>query len=113
MNEGLAENVRKLTPYFEAHMQRILEHPNIGEARGKGLMGALEAVQDKANKTPFAADLSVSERIANTCTDHGLICRPLGQSIVLCPSFVFTESHIDEMFEKLEAALKRVFAEVA
>ena len=113
MNEGLAENVCKLTPYFETHMQRILEHPNIGEARGKGLMGALEAVQDKANKTPFAADLSVSERIANTCTDHGLICRPLGQSIVLCPSFVFTESHIDEMFGKLEAALKQVFAEIS
>jgi hypothetical protein len=31
----------------------------------------------------------------------------------LCPSFVFTENHIDEMFEKLEAALKQVFAEVA
>ena len=113
MNEGLAENVRHLTPYFEAHMQRLLENPNIGEARGKGLMGALEAVQDKDSKTPFAAELSVSERIANTCTDHGLICRPLGQSIVLCPSFIFTESHIDEMFEKLEASLKKVFGEVA
>ena len=113
MNEGLAENVRKLTPYFEAHMQRLLEHPNIGEARGKGLMGALEAVQDKSNKTPFASNLSVSERIANTCTDHGLICRPLGQSIVLCPAFIFTKSHIDEMFGKLEAALKQVFSEVA
>jgi adenosylmethionine-8-amino-7-oxononanoate aminotransferase len=37
----------------------------------------------------------------------------LGQSIVLCPAFIFTESHIDEMFEKLEAALKQVFGEVA
>jgi adenosylmethionine-8-amino-7-oxononanoate aminotransferase len=113
MNEGLAENVCKLTPYFEAHMKRLLENPNIGEARGKGLMGALEAVKDKSTKTPFAADLSISERIANTCTDHGLICRPLGQSIVLCPAFIFTESRIDEMFEKLEAALKQVFSDVA
>ena len=113
MNEGLAENVCKLTPYFETHMKRLLENPNIGEARGKGLMGALEAVKDKSTKTPFAADLSISERIANTCTDHGLICRPLGQSIVLCPAFIFTESRIDEMFEKLEAALKQVFSDVA
>jgi adenosylmethionine-8-amino-7-oxononanoate aminotransferase len=113
MNEGLAENVCKLTPNFEAHMKRLLENPNIGEARGKGLMGALEAVKDKSTKTPFAADLSISERIANTCTDHGLICRPLGQSIVLCPAFIFTKSHIDEMFEKLEAALKQVFSDVA
>jgi 4-aminobutyrate--pyruvate transaminase len=73
----------------------------------------LEAVQDKSTKTPFSASLSVSERIANTCTDHGLICRPLGQAIVLCPAFIFTESNIDEMFEKLEMSLKQVFAEVA
>ena len=52
---------------------------------------------------------SVSERIANTCTDLGLICRPLGQSIVLCPPFILTDAQMDEMFEKLDAALTRVF----
>lgn len=113
MNGGLAENVRALTPKFEAGMAKLAENPNIGEWRGKGLMGALEAVQDKATKTPFPGTLSVSERIANTCTDHGLICRPLGQSIVLCPPFICTEAHLDEMFEKLDAALRKVFAEVA
>ena len=113
LNEGLMENVRALTPKFEAGLNWLLDNPNIGEARGKGFMGAVEAVQDKASKTPFAADLSVSERIANTCTDHGLICRPLGQAVVLCPAFVMTEPQMDEMFNKLEAALKQVFAEVA
>jgi len=113
MNEGLAENVRTLTPKFEAGMAYLAENPNIGEWRGKGLMGALEAVKDKATKTPFDGSLSVSERIANTCTDHGLICRPLGQAIVLCPPFIMTEPQMDEMFDKLGAALKKVFAEVA
>ncbi|OWJ76295.1 aminotransferase [Haematobacter genomosp. 1] len=113
MNEGLADRARELTPRFEAGLARLAENPNIGEWRGKGLMGALEAVKDKATKTPFDGKLSVSERIANTCTDHGLICRPLGQSIVLCPPFIMTETQMDEMFEKLEAALKQVFAEVA
>jgi len=109
----LIDNVRTLTPKFEAGLRYLAENPNIGEARGKGLMGALEAVADKATKTPFDGSLSVSERIANTCTDHGLICRPLGQAIVLCPPFIMTPSQMDEMFEKLEAALKKVFAEVA
>lgn len=113
MNEGLAENVRALTPKFEAGLAYLAENPNIGEWRGKGLMGALEAVKDKATKTPFPGTLSVSERIANTCTDHGLICRPLGQAIVLCPPFIMTEAQMDEMFDKLGAALKKVFAEVA
>ncbi|SIS54263.1 aminotransferase [Phaeovulum vinaykumarii] len=113
MNEGLAQNVRELTPHFEAGLARLAEHPNIGEWRGKGFMGALEAVRDKATRTPFDGSLSVSERIANACTDTGLICRPLGQSIVLCPPFIITREQMDEMFEKLETALKRVFDEVA
>ena len=113
LNEGLMENVRALTPKFEAGLNWLLENPNIGEARGKGLMGAVEAVRDKATKTPFEGHLSVSERIANTCTDHGLICRPLGQAVVLCPAFIMTDPQMDEMFEKLDAALRTVFKEVA
>ncbi|RMH38759.1 MAG: aminotransferase class III-fold pyridoxal phosphate-dependent enzyme [Alphaproteobacteria bacterium] len=112
LEEGLLENVRRLTPAFEAGLRRLAEHPNIGEWRGKGLMGALEAVSDKETKAPFPAELSVSERIANACTDHGLICRPLGQSIVLCPPFIMTDAQMAEMFEKLEAALTEVFAEI-
>ena len=94
-------------------MAWLAENPNIGEWRGKGLMGALEAVKDKATKLPFPGTLSVSERIANACTDQGLICRPLGQSIVLCPAFIMTELQMDEMFGKLETALVTVFKEVA
>ncbi len=113
MNEGLAENVQRLAPRLEAGLAQIAQNPNIGELRGVGFMWALEAVKDRATKTPFDSSLSVSERIANTCTDLGLICRPLGQSIVLCPPFILTEGQMDEMFEKLDAALKKVFAEVA
>ncbi len=112
MNEGLIENVRTLTPLFEEGLARLAEKKNIGEWRGKGLMGALEAVKDKDTKMPFDGSLSVSERIANACTDQGLICRPLGQAIVLCPAFILTPAQMDEMFTKLERAIDGVFAEV-
>lgn len=112
LNEGLLENVQTMTPYFEQGLAEIATHKNIGEARGKGLMGAVEAVMDKDTKAPFPGHLSVSERIANTCTDHGLICRPLGQAVVLCPPFIITRSQMDEMFEKLTKALEKVFEEV-
>jgi adenosylmethionine-8-amino-7-oxononanoate aminotransferase len=113
MNEGLLDMVRAGAPRMEAGLARIAEHANIGELRGIGYMWALEAVRDKATKTPFEGHLSVSERIANTCTDHGLICRPLGQSVVLCPPFTLTDPQMDEMFDKLDTALKKVFAELA
>ncbi|RLL63677.1 aminotransferase [Paenirhodobacter hankyongi] len=113
MNEGLADNVKRLSGRMEAGLAQIAQNPNIGELRGVGYMWALEAVADRATKTLFDGKLSVSERIANTCTDMGLICRPLGQSIVLCPPFILTEAQMDEMFDKLDKALRKVFAEVA
>jgi len=113
LEEGLIEQAQALIPGFEAGMARLGEKANIGEVRGRGLMGALEAVADKESKTPFDGSLSVSERIANACTDAGLICRPLGQSVVLCPPFILTDEQMEEMFSKLETALDKVFAEVA
>ncbi len=113
MNEGLADNVRRLAPRMEAGLKELASHANIGEYRGVGLMWALEAVRDKATKTPFDGKLSVSERIANACTDQGLICRPLGQSIVLAPPFIMTDAQMDEMFDKLGRALEGVFRDVA
>ncbi|MEM7487617.1 MAG: aminotransferase [Pseudomonadota bacterium] len=113
VEDGLLDDVRRLTPAFEAGLAKLAEHPHVGEWRSKGLMGALEAVQDKATKTPFDAHLSVSERVANTCTDHGLICRPLGQSVVLCPPFILTPAQMEEMFTKLSAALDAVFSSLS
>ncbi|MGR3485665.1 MAG: aminotransferase [Paracoccaceae bacterium] len=111
-NPPLMDNVLRTIPIFEAGLRALGDHPMIGEVRVKGLMGALEAVSDKATKAPWPGHLSVSERIANTCTDHGLICRPLGQSVVLCPNFVMTDAQFDEMFNKLRAALDAVHAEL-
>jgi adenosylmethionine-8-amino-7-oxononanoate aminotransferase len=114
LTEGLADRARALTPAFRAGLDALAaRHPNIGEVRQKGLMGALDAVSKPGTKTPFASDLSVSERIANTCTDHGLICRPLGQSVVLCPPFILTDAQLAEMFDKLDLALGAVFADIA
>ncbi|UWQ20774.1 aminotransferase class III-fold pyridoxal phosphate-dependent enzyme [Jannaschia sp. W003] len=108
----LIDNVRALTPRFEAGMARLAEHEHIGEWRGRGLMGALEAVRDRATGEPWPSDLSVSERIANACTDRGLICRPLGQAVVLCPPFILTEAQMDDMFARLGDALDAVFREI-
>ena len=41
--------------------------------------------------------------------DNGLICRPLGSAIVLCPQFIITKGQIDEMFDSLHQTVKEAF----
>ena len=69
-------------------------------------------VQDKKNKLPFDGSISIGERVANKCIENGLICRPLGPSIVLCPPFITSEEEMGIIFDTLEKTLKEVFSEV-
>ena len=109
INEGLLENVKNVSPYFLSRLDEFNEYKYIGETRGVGLMAALEMVKDKKNKTPFDSYFSIGEKVANQSIDNGLICRPLGPSIVLCPQFIITKEQIDTMFDMLHDTLKKTF----
>ena len=112
INEKMIENVQRLEPIFMGGLKQFEEFEFIGEARGIGLMGALEMVHDKKTKTPFDGSVSIGERVANQCIENGLICRPLGPSIVLCPPFITTDDEMGIIFETLDKTLKKVFSEV-
>ena len=93
-------------------MNRLKEfdtYDNIGETRGVGLMAALEMVKDKNTKEPFDGNLNMGDKIANMSIDNGLICRPLGPAIVLCPQFIISKSQIDNMFDSLHKTIKQAF----
>jgi adenosylmethionine-8-amino-7-oxononanoate aminotransferase len=104
IDEGVLDNVVAVSPYFQELLWAFADHPHIGEARGVGLMGALELVRDKASKAPFPPDRPVSEQIANGALENGLICRPIGQAVVLAPPFIITRG-----FDKLQTTLDQVF----
>ena len=107
INEGLLENVRNVSPYFHSRLKEFNEYENIGETRGIGLMAALEMVKDKEKKLPFDSHLNIGDKVANMSMDNGLICRPLGPAIVLCPQFIITRAQIDDMFDMLHDTLKK------
>ncbi len=109
INEGLLENVKNVSPYFHERLQEFNQYEHIGETRGVGLMAALEMVKDKNTKEPFEGHLNMGDKVANMSIDNGLICRPLGPAIVLCPQFIITKNQIDEMFDSLHNTLKKAF----
>ena len=109
INEGLLDNVKNVSPYFLNRLKEFDEYEHIGETRGIGLMAALEIVKDKSSKKPFEPLMSVGDKVANQSIDNGLICRPLGPSIVLCPPFIITKEQNDTMFNMLHNTLKSVF----
>ena len=113
--EGIVENARKTGIYFQQRLRETFaDHPLVGEARGEGLLGALEFVADKAEKECFDASLKVGPRIAATCLEHGLIARalPHGDILGFAPPLVVSPADIDQIIELTGKAIDKVTNEL-
>jgi 4-aminobutyrate--pyruvate transaminase len=105
--KDLVGQARRLAPQFQERLRAFASHPNVGEARGVGLIGALEMVADKASKAAFDPPGSFGMKIAELCHEEGLIIRAIGDVIAFCPPLVISSADIDEMFARFTRALKR------
>jgi 4-aminobutyrate---pyruvate transaminase len=106
---GILANGRKVVRHFEAGLQSMLRHPLVGDARSRGLLGALELVSDKYTKASFAPSLQLPERIAQAAYRNGLIFRAFGDSILgFAPALCYTAGEFEQLFERLNRTLDEV-----
>ena len=101
----LYEHVRNVAPQFQQRFKALGAHPLVGEARGIGLVGAVELVHKKETKTAFDARHAVGAKCMQLCQERGLIVRAIGDAVALCPPFIVTPNDIDEMFDRLGQGL--------
>jgi adenosylmethionine-8-amino-7-oxononanoate aminotransferase len=110
---GLLANGIAQAPRFEQGLQQLLEHPLVGDARQRGLLGALELVADKTTKRPFDPALKLSERIARTAYRNGIIFRAFGDNILgFAPALCYRAQEFDLLFERLTRTLNEVLEEI-
>ncbi len=111
----LLANVRRRGAELEAALrERLGEHPNVGDIRGRGLFLGLELVAERASKAPFDPALAVHRRLKAEAMARGLICYPMGGTIdgergahvLLAPPFIIDEGHVAEIVERLAVALE-------
>ena len=104
-------HVRRVAPLLQAGLRRLQDHPLVGEARGVGLVGALELVEDKDSKAPYPAARGVGAYVSKRCEAHGLIVRVIGGDIIaLSPPLIIDAVEIEEMLARLERALDDTWA---
>ncbi|BFM51168.1 aspartate aminotransferase family protein [Marinomonas sp. THO17] len=110
--EELLANGQRLGPYFEQGLQAFRSHPLVGDARCRGLLGALELVANKDLKTPFPAQLKLAERIAKSAYQHGLIFRAFADNILgFAPALCYTEEDFDLLFQRLTRILDEIMGQ--
>ncbi|HEY7298096.1 MAG TPA: aminotransferase [Xanthobacteraceae bacterium] len=106
--ERMAEAAARKAPQFQARLFALGEHPLVGEARGLGLVGAIELVADKPSKRSFDPRAGVAARAIQFAEDEGAIVRFLGGDVIsLCPPLIITAAEMDALFDAVARALDR------
>ncbi|WP_431095008.1 aspartate aminotransferase family protein [Polaromonas aquatica] len=106
---GILANGQRVASHFEAGLRSMLRHPLVGDARSRGLLGALELVSDKYTKARFDPALQLPDRIAKAAYENGLIFRAFGDGILgFAPALCFTPAEFEQMFERLNRTLDTV-----
>ena len=103
--------------------ERLGNHANIGDIRGRGLFRGIELVADRASKEPLDPKLKLHARIKSHAMDRGLICYPggggadgvRGDHVLLAPPFIIEEAQIrdlvDILGDAIDAAIDDALAE--
>ncbi len=103
-------HVRDVAPAFQAGVKALADHPLVGEARGIGLMAALEFVADKDSRTPFPAEAKIAQQVSNALQRNGILLRALGDTLVMAPPLIVDAEQIQTILKALTQALDEVLA---
>ena len=103
--------VREIAPHLQGRLRALGDHPLVGEARGVGLIGALQIVADKATRAPLPPSAGIARFVQERAMERGVMIRAAPDAVYVCPPLIITTSQIDELFEGLHGALDDGYAE--
>ncbi len=105
VRENLPENAARVGAYLKLRLQKLMDkHERIGDVRGRGLMLALEFVEDRARKTPLGP--KAAEEIFMDALMLGLVPYPHEATLGFMPPLIIKEDVADEMIGIVDKALE-------
>jgi 4-aminobutyrate aminotransferase-like enzyme/Ser/Thr protein kinase RdoA (MazF antagonist) len=105
-NEGIVQRAASVGTELGNRL-RDLQHPAIGEVRGRGLLIGVAFVEDGKSREPAPA---LAEEVANGMRERGVLVGRTGPHenvLKIRPPLAFEAEHIDVVVEALEASLPR------
>jgi 4-aminobutyrate--pyruvate transaminase len=108
---GILANGQRVAARFAAGLDTLRAHPLVGDARHRGLLGALELVSDKTTKRGFDAALALPDRLFAAAWRNGVTFRCFGDAVLgFAPALTFSDDEMDQLFVRLRSTLDDVLA---
>ena len=116
VENDLPGNAARVGARLKKGLETLAErHAGIGQVRGQGLLTAIELVQDRRTRLPFAAELQMAQQLADSAFEEGLIVCPrrpihglFGDHVLVAPPLTVTAELIDEILNRMERTLVKI-----
>ena len=107
-DEALPANAAARGEQLLAGLRRLLDHPHVGDVRGKGLMAIVEVVADKETKAGYDPALGIGAKLQEATRRRGLIVRCSDVGIAISPPLVITAREVDDLLTAVDEAIREV-----
>ncbi|MCY1283537.1 Putrescine--pyruvate aminotransferase [compost metagenome] len=112
LDGGLLENGASVGQYFLEQLGTLEELPYVGEVRGRGLLAAVELVDDKESKRKPRKSKRLCERVLEHALEEGLVFRAFSDDILgFAPALNYTRADVDSLIQILRFSLDKAVAE--
>lgn len=106
--EGLVERAAEMGAYLLDGLRGLVDtHPTVGDARGLGLLCAIELVKDKTTKEKWARDSDFIKRLHALVNERRMLTR-VWEILHIAPPLVVTRSEIDQILTILDESIGQV-----
>jgi len=102
--DHLAGKIRRLRELLAPLTQR----PHVGQIRQCGLIAGIELVRDRATRDPYPASERIGRRVCELALQHGILLRPLGDTIVLWPPLAISLEQLAEIVAAVDSGIAAI-----
>jgi adenosylmethionine-8-amino-7-oxononanoate aminotransferase len=107
--ERTLAHVAEIVPLLHERLEKdVASLAHVGDVRRHGLMAGIELVRDREARTPFDPASRVAYRACLAARKHGVILRPLGDTIVWMPPLSIAPADVDRLARATVAGIEEV-----
>ena len=111
--EGLVGRAAEMGSYLQSQLEQLLEHPNVGEVRSKGMLLGIELVQDKESKLALPNE-KIAQVLNGAKQERVLLGKTtntipnLSNVLVVSPPLTISKDEADWLVSGIESGLRSI-----
>jgi adenosylmethionine-8-amino-7-oxononanoate aminotransferase len=106
--EDVLGRVARTSAQLARRLEELRPRACVGDIRQRGLIAGVELVRDRATRAAFDPRDRVGHLVCSAMRKHGIILRPLGDTVVIMPPLSTTAAEIDAIVDALSLCSREV-----